>query len=304
MIAVTLVPILFFPTYYAYSAATLPQTVKQLMTFLLILSTMHIALTSFFYLDRDYRDHISRHKPFYIYFPAAMIILCGMLTQTLGKEGVVYLTIFYHAWLLFHYGRQNFGLMSFICLSQNAKPLGTAERVAFHLAPVGAILGAHAVLPEFKSALGSYAVLSWRAGLVLYGLAVLAVVYAGLYRRRDSALTLVYLLMLVLFWLPTFLFDSYAKAVLGYAVAHALQYFVFMYFSASGSRYGARQSLLLLGTGAVLGWLVIWLTRDHELWGGALMFMMGAELGLVMWHFIVDAGVWRLSQPWQRAQVK
>ena len=29
--------------------------------------------------------------------------------------------------------------------------------------------------------------------------------------------------------------------------------------------------------------------------------IFGGYLGFVMWHFVLDAGVWRLSQPFQRA---
>ncbi|MEQ1672994.1 MAG: hypothetical protein ABL893_19250, partial [Hyphomicrobium sp.] len=87
---------------------------------MLILSSMHVALTLYFYLDKEYQGYIKDHKAFYIYFPVAVILSCGLFTLAFGKTGVVYLTIFYHAWLLFHYGRQNFGLMAFVCLSQGA----------------------------------------------------------------------------------------------------------------------------------------------------------------------------------------
>jgi hypothetical protein len=31
------------------------------------------------------------------------------------------------------------------------------------------------------------------------------------------------------------------------------------------------------------------------------MPVFGAYLGIVMWHFLLDAGMWRLSEPFQRA---
>ncbi len=266
---------------------------------------MHVALTLYFYLDKEYQGYIKEHPAFYIYLPVAVILACGLFTLAFGKTGVVYLTIFYHAWLLFHYGRQNFGLMAFVCLSQGASPLGKVEKWAFQLAPIGAILGAHAVLPEFKGALGSYALLSWKTGIVIYGSALALLAYASIVsRNRDGWLPRVFFLVLALFWLPTFLFDSYQKAIMGYAVAHALQYFIFMYFSAAGNRDGARRGLLLLGMGAVVGWIILWLSREKELWGPLLYFMLGAEFGLVMWHFIVDAGLWKLRQKWQRERVR
>ncbi len=276
------------------------------MSFLLILSTMHVALTFYFYADKEYQGFMSEHRSYYFYLPISIILTCGFFTLALGDVGLVYLTIFYHAWLLFHYGRQNFGLMSFVCISQKALPLGKIERVAFQLAPIGAILGAHNVLPEFKKAVGFLAPVSWSIGLAIYMIAIVAFTYTFIFKRKgDSWLLRAYTAVLALFWAPTFLFTTYETAIMGYAVAHALQYFVFMYFCASGHKDGSKKGLILLGMGAVFGSVAIWLMRDKSLWGGPLLhFILGAGLGLVMWHFIVDAGLWKLRHKWQRERVK
>lgn len=298
----TALPIVFFAGYYAFQPAQKMQSLNQLLSFLLVLSTMHVALTVYFYLDREYREFMMQDKRYYVYFPLAVVAACGLFTLSFGKTGVLYLTVFYHAWLLYHYGRQNFGLMSFVCASERGKPLKSIERFAFGVAPVGAILGAHNI--AFKDAFGAAAQPSFMLGLALYAIAVAAALYAALVVRRDEPFAVrAYLLVLILFWAPTFLFTNYSQAIMGYATGHALQYFLFMYFSAAGAERGARQGVILLGIGAVVGWAIIATAREHEIWGPALQVMLGVELGIVMWHFIVDAGLWKMRYKWQREQV-
>ena len=51
---------------------------------------------------------------------------------------------------------------------------------------------------------------------------------------------------------------------------------------------------------------VILAMRERSMWQSLSpemdRFMVGAAIGLVMWHFIVDAGVWKLSNKWFRGQ--
>jgi hypothetical protein len=52
------------------------------------------------------------------------------------------------------------------------------------------------------------------------------------------------------------------------------------------------------------GWTMIWLARDNSIWGAAEPFAAGIALGIVMAHFIIDAGVWKLRKPFQREAIK
>ena len=42
------------------------------------------------------------------------------------------------------------------------------------------------------------------------------------------------------------------------------------------------------------------LMSDELIWGGGGRFVFGCYLGLVMSHFVVNTGVWRLSGSFQR----
>lgn len=305
LVMVTLAPLLFFPVFHTLPEEGRPDTLVQTRQFLLILSTMHVALTGYFYIDREYRAYVFGRWWYYVALPIAVIAACAFVTARLGDRGLLYLMLFYHAWLLFHYGRQNYGIYAFAGSSYGASRPHWLERAAFHLAPLGALIGAYADLPEFRQSYLRWAETANALGLAVYGVAGAAALISvlGRIRSRDYA-SAGFLALLYAFWAPTFLFQGYGKAIMGYAVAHALQYFVFMYFTATGDERAARKNVVALGVTAVLLWIVIWLTREREMWGGWVIYVVGAELGLIMWHFIVDAGLWKLSSPWQRGQVK
>lgn len=122
-------------------------------------------------------------------------------------------------------------------------------------------------------------------------------------KSRAHSLRLAFSTLLPLFFFTTFLFDSYTEAIMGYAIAHGVQYFIFMFFLASGSDGSSRSNVLALAIISILGWFLILVTRDNSWWGSLSSFIPGAALALIMWHFIVDSGLWRLRNKWQRDQV-
>lgn len=284
--------------------------VSDLFGFLLVFSTMHVALTAYFYVNADYRKRLLEQKIYYFWLPLIVFVCAGLSVLFLQYVGKVYLFVFYHAWLLFHYGRQNFGVLSFVGISTKGERPLNSERIALHLAPIGGILGAHALIPEFhRTIAGPYLEYSVGLGKLATVAALSAALIAAVHHIRNKATPwrIGMILMLACFYLPTFFFDNYMQAIMSYAVAHALQYFVFMYFLAAGdSKVSASRSLIVLAACGIIGWAFILAMRERSLWQSLSpemdRFMVGAALGLVMWHFIVDAGVWKLSNKWFRGQ--
>ena len=114
------------------------------------------------------------------------------------------------------------------------------------------------------------------------------------------------------FFAPVFLFHSAYAAVAGMTIAHGVQYLVLVGMMSTGGGPGGRPN----GTGrggdrvvgvaafvtiALLGGIA--LSAASHLHGGpaAERVLFGLYLGLVMTHFVVDAGLWRLRQPFPRA---
>ena len=109
-------------------------------------------------------------------------------------------------------------------------------------------------------------------------------------------------LMALLFSLPIFAFRSPYAAVGGMTIAHGFQYLLLVGLVAAGNRRGTSR------------WLRLAVFANVALVGGALLsgashlhgfppvirLVFGAYLGVVTAHFVIDAGFWRVRDPFPR----
>jgi hypothetical protein len=93
------------------------------------------------------------------------------------------------------------------------------------------------------------------------------------------------------------MFTDPVSAITGSATAHGLQYMVFM-GTVSGSGQRSLKPVLVMLAIAGAGALALNYAADA---GGALK---GLFVGGVMAHFIVDAGIWRLREAFQRGYMR
>ena len=119
---------------------------------------------------------------------------------------------------------------------------------------------------------------------------------------RPAGFCVMYL-MALLFSLPVFVFRSPYAAVGGMTIAHGFQYLLLVGLVAAGNRRGTSR------------WLRLALFANVALAGGALLsgashlhgfppvirVVFGAYLGVVTAHFVIDAGIWRMRDPFPRA---
>jgi hypothetical protein len=127
--------------------------------------------------------------------------------------------------------------------------------------------------------------------------------YLATRRLRDlraAPLRELVLLTLMLFYLPLFVFEDPLSAVFVYLVAHGLQYLVFMGFVVRRPDPRRLRNWGLLVAATLLIGGSIDLARLPGRWGGVGPALLGASYGLVIWHFLLDAGVWRLRESFQR----
>ena len=175
------------------------------------------------------------------------------------------------------------------------------------------ILGT-AVAPNY---LHGFFDLLYRVGSVIFVAILLAsiVVYLRNFKRTTPLLTIFYF-TLVCFFLPVFLSTDMNVAFYSYAIAHGVQYILFMTvvslnFDPQGSsrRFKIASAVKLILITVLVGLLFY---RAIDLKGvfdanTSLMrvvdFLLGAILGATMAHFVIDAGAWRLSQSLQRTYI-
>lgn len=269
-------------------------------------STAHVGVTAFYYADRDFIPHILSRKTRYIYAPA--LVVAASITAWGLTMNTPYFWVFwqvYHAWLLWHFMRQNIGVSALAAQATKAGRLVDRDRLAITLVGVGAMLAAmrfgpsgHPLPLTFLFNLG-LAVYLCGLGLGLYRLA------RRIRSGENEMVAAAFIMASLIFFAPTFLADSYFPAVMAYAIAHALQYWILM-------------SLLAIGSGRISGWarsagsfivmvsvmyLFIHLSRQGEMWGTWAAWVAGIGIGITIAHFVIDADSWRMREAFQRNYV-
>lgn len=319
LLACTWIPMAFF----ALLAPTDPTAggLAGIKTVFLFLGTAHVPATIYFYADRNFLGIIKSHRLRYIYVPILLIVTTGILFATLNPSGQAFLLLMYWAWQAFHYGRQNIGVYAFASIAENGTAPARAEKLAIDLGTILGILGTFKILgaTTAPTLLHSRFDLLYKIGSIAFFVvfAFSLVVYLR-FIRRTTALKTLFFFTSVLFFVPVFLSTDLNVAFLSYAIAHGLQYLVFMsVVSAKSTGDEQPRSLsyfgiiklslltLLVGfafwrVGDLLGLEAI---RNSPSLTFFANFLFGAVLGATMSHFVVDAGAWKLSQAPQRAYI-
>ena len=263
----------------------------------------HVAASFFLYSDSRMRGHmLTNARGRFLFAPLAVIAASRLFFATAG-EWLAYGVTLYWIWQTHHYTRQNHGILSFAGRAYGAPP-SELERTALTLTGVAGVIGALSFVAPYRDTF--LADFGWHLHHTALGVyaAGWAVYLAAWIRERRSMLAAhplrsVVALVLMLFYLPLFLFRNPQLAVGSYAMAHGLQYLIFMGYVAAAPRAALlRRALALVAFVVLLGNGLELLRQPAS--GDYRMAIFGAYLGVVMWHFLLDAGVWRLSEPFQR----
>jgi hypothetical protein len=301
--AATLVPLLLMPILARFHPASGGITgIRNLLIFLG--GTGHVALTAFFYTDRELYALFKSHKARYVVVPILLILGTAIAYATLGAFASAHVLLAYFAWQTYHYMRQNYGIVAFVGLSTGSGPPRFLERVILNVGVFAGILWMVRLMAlQVNTVFDGYDGLLYETGLLAYFFIPPLLVAAWMRspELRESPTRAAFVFLFALFYLPTFLFDDLGSAISSYAFAHGLQYFVFMYHVGRGGdppRPGRR--LLLLGVCCLVFGSLLLAMSHQELWGRVGKLVFGGYLGFVMTHFVVDAGIWRMREPLQR----
>ena len=269
-------------------------------------SSVHVAGTGWFWTVPEVRRHLRAHPGRYAAVPLGLIAGTALLAGLIPARPFTLVLLLFFGWQFFHFQKQNLGLSALASSAYRCGPLRPGERhavTATGLAGTAGLLshpdllqltsGTPALGPLFPVAAAAYAL------GVGYGVVQLL----GRPRaERPAAVSGVYLTSL-LFFLPVFLFSSPYAAVAGLTAAHGYQYLLIVGMVAGGGR-GPRQvrlvSLAVLVNIALLLGLALNLASHLHTGGSAARAVYGAYLGVVMTHFVVDGGLWRLRDEFPR----
>ncbi len=274
------------------------------LTWLLFLgSSVHVASTGWLLTLPEVRAHTARRALRYRWVPIGLVLGAAAGAAALSPSTLTWFLLPYFGWQFFHFQKQNLGVAALAASSQQIALLRRTERRALMVTGDAGIAGlmAHPSLLQLSIGPGIGVVFDI-AALVFTG--AVAAGCTALVRRpardRTPGFTIVYVVSL-LFSLPIFVFSSPYAAVGGMTVAHGLQYLFLVSLVAGTGRGAGRVSrALAFGNVALLGGAL--LSTASHLHGSAPVgrLVFGAYLGAVMAHFVIDAGLWRMRDPFPR----
>ncbi|WP_460790299.1 hypothetical protein [Nocardioides maradonensis] len=301
--ALTLVPLVLA---IALAPAPGARPGPALVWLLFVGSSAHVGATGWFFTVPEVRAHARRHRGRYVVAPTLLVLGTAVAAVVAPPSWFVDALLVYFGWQFLHFQKQNLGIAALAARSLRAPALATAERRALVGAGCGGILAlvGHPALLRLEPDLRLHGLVV--AGAVLFlGSVVAGLVAVG--RRppaaRPGAYVVVYLSSLV-FFAPVFLFSSPYAAVAGLTIAHGLQYLLLLGMLAGApveSATGPRLGVLVLVNIALVGGLLLNQASHLHTAHGPARALYGAYLGLVMAHFVVDTGLWRLRDEFPRA---
>lgn len=236
-----------------------------------IVLAAHVATSALFYFDPDL-DLPHKDPVRYVVAPVAAV---GVAVAAYASGGVVLTGVLLaqQVWQIHHFTRQNLGVFSLYARARGGASLTGRERRLFDLTSWAGMVGSVGLVVDW-----------WPFQSV--GLAFLAAAVVLLIVERPESWRLVALAAAIVFYLPLFLYPvTLPVATAAFAFAHGTQY------------------LAMMGT-LRRSWLppmaVILVGYSLAIWSG---FGVAVLLGVSMTHFIVDAGVWKMRDPAQRAYI-
>jgi hypothetical protein len=268
-------------------------------------SSVHVASTGWLLTDSTVRRHAWEQRGRYVWAPCGLVTAGMILSVAASPRLMAWGVLLLLAWQLHHFQKQNLGLVALTGAALGLASLRRGERSAICTTGAAGIaeVCAHPGLLQLEVRL------PLSGSLALLATALLAAGVAGgtlaLTRRPRSDRPVGFCVMYglaVLFPLPVFVFSSPYAAVGGLTMAHGLQYLLLIGLVAAGNdrrkRLGGVAALCAL---AVLGGAVLNVMSHLHGDGQSLRLFFGVYLGLLAGHFVVDAGMWRLREPFVRS---
>jgi hypothetical protein len=293
--------------------------VRALSWLLFTGSSVHVASTGWLFSVPAVRAYARNHLVRCLWVPCALVVVAAAAAAAISPAEFAWPLLPYFGRQLFHYQKQNIGMAALAASARRVKGLRSAERWPL----LGTGLSGIAALIVRPTLLGLRIGSAGHAPPVVFLLAAatflvsVAAGIAALARRpraqRPAGFSAAYLTAL-LFFVPAFAFGSPYAAVGGLTIAHGLQYLLLITLIAGGTpaSTGGTQSsagstalsrlvrLAVLANVAFVGGTVLSGASHLHDAGPAGRLIFGAYLGVVMAHFVIDAGLWRMRDPLAR----
>ena len=306
LLTVTLVPI---------TLALLPRSsdVVAVSTAMGLIAGTHVFSTLYLYLTPDVFEGVRNWRWTVIAAPIALmaavfLLLLAMPTWTL----ILFMLIYIHFGIV-HFGRQNLGVLTFSVRIGRQRPMDSFERRTIMAGVIAGMCAAYTafapqlMLPSYfpidPTPIAPYFLKLWYLGAAIYVVLVpLAVYHAFKERSNYDAPSLMLYLTSVMFFVPLFLTADPLIAVSSWAVAHGLQYLIFLAVHAGSRTRATIAGLMPVATLIVVVYVGYLLWNTYPQWGNETLARIGAAavVAINLAHYWVDMFLWKFQTPERR----
>lgn len=292
-------------------------TAIQLLT---LIAAPHVLATLYLMLDRRDLAGVGRPGLTIYAIPAGLIVLNYVVLFAAPLWAVLAYMLIYVHFSMWHFGRQNLGVVTFATRIAGRRPMDTFERRTIMAGIIAGVLGGyHMFAPKLMLHPDAWPLdldlidpifsRLWYGGIAIYALLVpLTISHIVRCIDRYDALSLSIYVACVFFFLPAYLSDDPLFLLVSWSVAHGTQYLVFLAFHAAGKSHGQLGFkalvpfglfLLCLGGGALL-WRYVAVVQDK---GDAelIKVLLATTNALTLAHYWIDAFLWKFGNAERRA---
>jgi MFS family permease len=267
-------------------------------------SSVHVASTAWLGTLSSVRECARRRSARFLLAPLACVGVGSLIGAVTNARTLSVILAVFFSWQFFHFAKQNVGIVALATSSHCVAPMRLIERRCVVVAGCAGIVGllARPSLLQLHEPISSHPVFDLAAIGFLMTVAIGVSAFARRpLKDRPAPVVIAYGLGLG-FSAPIFLFASPYAAVAGMTIAHGIQYLGIVGWIALGpatTRHRTRAVAMFLNI-ALLGGAALATASHLHGHAGVEGGLFGAYLGLVSAHFVVDAGLWRLSDPASR----
>lgn len=294
---------------------------SNMLRVLELLAAPHVFTT--LYLLVDARELVGVPRPLLTLLVMPLLLMTAT-AAVLVASPLWMVTAFMLAYTFFgmwHFGRQNFGIVAFATRISYRRPMDRFERLALNAGNVAGLLAGYHIFapvmftlnrqtwPLDLSSIDPIFSLFRYGGLAIYAVLLpCAVYYLFSNWRRHEPFALTIFLGCVFFFLPTYLSNDPLLVLVAWAVAHGLQYVLILGLHAAGRATGRPQQFsiwpLLLFMAVVIVGVALWRISGRIQLDGddtEIRVAVSVVVAITLAHYWVERYLWKFSSPERRA---
>jgi hypothetical protein len=306
LLIVTLAPV---------TLALLPRSsdVLAVSTAIGLIAGTHVFSTLYLYLTPDVFAGVSNWRSTVIMAPLVLMVAVFLFLLAMPSWALLLFMLIYIHFGIVHFGRQNLGVLTFSVRIGCQRPMDVFERRTIMAGVIAGVCAAYTafapalMLPSYfpidPTPVAPYFLKLWYLGAAIYVVLVpLAVYHTFKERSSYDAPSLVLYLASVMFFAPLFLTADPLIAVSSWAVAHGLQYLIFLAVHAGSRTRATLTGLIPVATLIVVAYVGYLLWNTYPQWGNETLARIGAAavVAINLAHYWVDMFLWKFHTPERR----